>query len=211
MVKKVSQEPTRGSIQTPEHGNLSRPTSEQIGQRGRTPPPSKLSILVAVKKHPLIAALVCILGVLAVLILLPSEEKKVSKQFKVLANVVSKEPGENVFTTARKAQEIVPLFDENCELIMAADSVSSHFSRGEIASYVIRSRTHFSDLSLTFVDLSTTFPDRGTANVVLTAKLKGKTVNGERLDETREVKSTLKKIERKWLFVAFEVVEVLKK
>jgi len=36
-------------------------------------------------------------------------------------------------------------------------------------------------------------------------------VNGDKVDETREVKSTLKKIERKWLFVAFEVVEVLKK
>jgi hypothetical protein len=45
----------------------------------------------------------------------------------------------------------------------------------------------------------------------LTAKLNGKAVEGDRVDETREVKSTLKKIERKWLFTGFEVVEVLKK
>jgi hypothetical protein len=211
MVKTTSQGQTRSSVQTPGQDNLSRPTSGQVGQRGRTPPPPGLSLLTAVKKHPVIAVLVFILGVLAVLTLLPSEEKKVRKQFKALSNVVSKESGESVFTTARKAKEIVPLFDENCELIMPADSVSASFSRGEITSYVIRGRTQFSDLSLTFVDLSITFPELGTAKVVLTAKLKGKAANGDKVDETREVNSTLKKIKRKWLFTAFEVVEVLKK
>jgi hypothetical protein len=211
MVKKESQEQRRGSIQTSGHGYLSRPTSGQVGQRGRTSLRSGLSPLALVKKHPVIAVLVFILSVLAVLTLFPSEEKKVRKQFKALSNVVSKEPGENVFTTARKAQEIVPLFDENCELIIPEDSVSALFRRGEITNYVIRGRTQFSDLSLTFVDLSITFPERGTAKVVLTAKLKGKIVNGDRMDETREVQSTLKKIKRKWYFTTFEVVEVLKK
>ena len=211
MVKTISQGQTRSSIQTPGQDNPSRPTSGQVGQRGRTSLRSGLSPLALVKKHPVIAVLVFILGVLAVLLLLPSEERKVKKQFMALSNVVSKEPGESVFTTARKAQEIVPLFDENCELIMPADSVSAYFSRGEITSYVIRGRTQFSDLSLTFVDLSITFPERGTAKVVLTAKLKGKVVNGDWMDETREVQSTLKKIKRKWFFATFEVVEVLKK
>ena len=211
MVKTVSQGQTHSSIQTPGQDNLSRPTSGQIGQRGRNPPQPRLSPLTALKKHPVIAVLALILSLLAVLTLFPSEEKQVRKRFKALSNVVSKEPRENVFTTARKAQEIVPLFDENCELIIPEDSVSAFFSRGEITSYVIRGRTQFSDLSLTFVDLSITFPERGTAKVVLTAKLKGKVVNGDKVDETREVKSTLTKIKRKWLFVAFEVVEVLKK
>lgn len=163
------------------------------------------------QKHVVIALLLFILSVLAVLTLFPSEEKKVKKQFEALSNVVSKEPGEYVITTARKAQEIAPLFDENCELIIPTDSVSAYFSPGEITSYVIQGRAQFSDLSLTFVDLSITFPERGTAKVVLTAKLKGKIVNGDRVDETHEVQSTLKKINRKWLFAAFEVVEVLKK
>ena len=211
MVKKESHGQTRGSIQTPEHGNLSRPTLGQIGQRGPSPSRPGLSPLALVKKHPVIAVLVLILGVLAVLTLFPSEEKKVKKQFEILSRVVSKEPGENVITTARKAQEIAPLFDENCELIIPADSVSAYFSHAEMTSYVIRARAQFSDLSLTFVDLSITFPDRRTAKVVLTAKLKGKVVNGDSMDETREVQSTLKKIKRKWFFAAFEVVEVLKK
>jgi hypothetical protein len=211
MVKTVSQGQTRSSIQTPGQENLSRSTSGQVGQRGRIPPRVGLSLLAAVKKHPVIAVLVFILGGLAILALFPGEEKKVKKQFEALSKVVSKESGENIITTARKAQEIAPLFDENCELIIPADSVSAYFSPGEIASYVLRGRAQFSDLSLRFVDLSITFPDRRTAKVVLTAKLKGKVVNGDRMDETREVQSTLKKIKRKWFFAGFEVVEVLKK
>jgi len=211
MVKKESQEQTRGSIQTSGHGYLSRPTSGQVGQRGRTSLRSGLSPLALVKKHPVIAVLVFILSVLAVLTLFPSEEKKVKKQFEILSRVVSKEPGENVITTARKAHEIAPLFDENCELIIPEDSVPAYVGPGEIASYALRGRAQFSDLSLKFVDLSIMFPERRTAKVVLTAKLSGKAVNGDRLDETREVQCTLKKIKRKWFFAAFEVVEVLKK
>ena len=163
------------------------------------------------QKHVVIAVLLFILGVLAVLTLFPSEEKKVKKQFEALSRVVSKAPGENAITTARKVYEIAPLFDENCELMIPADSVSAYFSRAEMTSYVIRARAQFSDLSLTFADISITFPDRRTAKVVLTVKLKGKVVNGDRMDETREVQSTLKKIKRKWFLSAFEVVEVLKK
>ena len=211
MVKTVFQGQTRRSIQKPEQDNLSRPTLRQVGQRERFPSRLGPSTLAAAKKHPVISVLVFILIGLAVFTLFPSEEKRVKKQFEALSKVVSKESGENIITTARKAQEIAPLFDENCELIIPADSVSANFSPEEIASYVIRGRAQFSDLSLTFVDLSITFPERRTAKVILTAKLKGKVANKDRMDETREVQSTLKKIKRKWLFAAFEVVEVLKK
>ena len=85
MVKTIPQGQTRSSIQTSGQDNLSRPTSRQIGQGGRTPPRSGLSLLAAVKKHPVIAVLALILSVLAVLTLFPSEEKKVRKQFEVLS------------------------------------------------------------------------------------------------------------------------------
>ena len=211
MVKTTSQGPMRSSIQTSEQDNLSRPTSGKVGQRGRTPSRLRLSLPDAVKKHPVLAALALILSVMVIFALFPSEKRKVKRQFEVLSRVVSKESGENIITTARKAQEIAPLFDESCELNISADSVSDNFSPGEIASYVMRARAQFFDLSLTFADVSIDFPDPGTAKVVLTAKLRGKVVHGDRMDETREVQSTLKKIKRKWLFAGFEVVEVLKK
>jgi hypothetical protein len=45
----------------------------------------------------------------------------------------------------------------------------------------------------------------------LTAKLTGKLNVGEYIDETHELESTLRKIEKRWPFSKFEVVEVLKK
>jgi len=66
-------------------------------------------------------------------------------------------------------------------------------------------------MSLKFYDLTVELPEQGTARVVLTASLKGRSMNGESIDETREVQSILNKIDQKWLFSAFEVVEVLEK
>jgi len=64
---------------------------------------------------------------------------------------------------------------------------------------------------LKFYDLNIAFPEKGIARVTLTAKLTGKLTVGEYVDETHELESLLKKIEKKWLFSKFEVVEVLKK
>jgi hypothetical protein len=47
--------------------------------------------------------------------------------------------------------------------------------------------------------------------VTLTARLTGKLNVGDSIDETHEVESILKKVEKKWLFSKVEVIEVLKK
>ena len=211
MVKKESQEQTRSSIQTSGHGNLSRPTSGQIGQRGRTPPRPGLLLLAAVKKHPVIAVLVFILSVLAVLTLFPSEEKKVRKQFHLLAEWVSKEPGENPMTMVYKIKNIGTLFDGTCEFKIPAYSFSGNYTREEISGYASSGRLSLSQLDLKFYDLGITFPEEGVAKVSLTARVTGKSNSGEYIDEAHELESVLKKVEKKWLFSKIEVVEVLKK
>jgi hypothetical protein len=64
---------------------------------------------------------------------------------------------------------------------------------------------------LKFYDLSISLPEKGVANVTLTARLTGTSAAGERLEETRELRCVLKKAEKKWLFSEIEVVEVLKR
>jgi hypothetical protein len=64
---------------------------------------------------------------------------------------------------------------------------------------------------LKFYDLKVEFPEKGTAEVNLTARLTGKSTAGEAVDETRELQCILMKIEKRWLFSSLEVVEVLKR
>ncbi|MGD0917259.1 MAG: hypothetical protein ABSB22_12465 [Thermodesulfobacteriota bacterium] len=149
--------------------------------------------------------------VLAIFYLFPSEEMKVKKQFHLLSEWVSKDPGENVFTTARKTQRIGSLFAEKLELKTEIDSMSGSYSPEEISSLAARGRLMFSSLSLKFYDFDISFPENGIAKVILTATLKGRSTTGEYVDETHEPECILRKIERRWLFSNVEIGEVLKK
>ncbi|OGP88878.1 MAG: hypothetical protein A2156_02435 [Deltaproteobacteria bacterium RBG_16_48_10] len=165
-------------------------------------------------KNVIITGLILLTGILVVFYLFPSEEKKVRKQFDLLSQYVSKKPGEDLFSMANRIKNMGKLFAEDCEFKIEGDpfySFSGKYSREEVSGYALRGRSYFSDLSLKFHDLKIEFPEKGLAKVNLTARLAGKSTARESVDEARELQCLLKKIEKKWLFSSFEVVEVLKR
>ncbi len=165
-----------------------------------------------VKYRPIIAgALIIVVGIWVVFYLFPSEEKKVRKQFRLLAGWISKEPGENPIAMAYKIKNIGTLFDGTCEFNIPAYSFSGIYSPQEISGYASSARISLSQLDLKFYDLAVTFPEEGVARVSLTARVTGKSSSGEYIDEAHELESLLKKVENKWLLSKIEVVEVLKK
>jgi hypothetical protein len=159
----------------------------------------------------IIGALVLVAGIWVALYLFPSEEKKIKKQFQLLAEWVSKDPGETIMTMAYKIKNIGTLFDGTCQFKIPVYSFSGSYTPEEISSYATSGRLSFSQLDLRFYDLHIVFPEKGIAKVTLTAKLTGKLTVGEYVDEAHELETILKKIEKRWLFSRFEVVEVLKK
>lgn len=162
-------------------------------------------------KYILIAILIVAIGIVAIAYFFKSETKKVKKQFDLLSEWVSKDPGENTFTMAHKIKSIGTLFDESCELKTHIESFSGSYTREEISSYAARGRLACSRLYLKFYDFHIAFLEKEIAKVTLTARLTGQSTTGEYVDETHELECVLKKIETKWLFSHFEVVEVLKK
>jgi ketosteroid isomerase-like protein len=162
-------------------------------------------------KYLLIAALIVILGIVMVITVFPSEEKRVKKQFRLLSEWVSKSTEENAFTMLQRMKDIGSLFDAHCELKVPDQSFSGSYSREEISTYAGSARSQVSQLDLKFYDLQVVFPEKEVAKVTLTARLTGRSTAGERMDETRELECLLRKIEKKWLFSQIEVIEVLKK
>ena len=162
-------------------------------------------------KYLIIAFLIVMVGILATFLFFPSEEKKVEKKFTLLSEHMSKDPGENTFIMANKIKGISALFGENCNFTVSDYSLSGNYTREEISGIALRGRAHFSTLGLKFYDLKVSFPEKDLAQVNLTARLTGKSVYGEHVDETRELICLLKKVEKKWLFNSFEVIEVLKR
>lgn len=162
-------------------------------------------------KYLLVIVLMVVVGMVVMITLLPSEEKKVKKQFQLLSERVSKSPGENGVTLLQKIKNIGTMFDEHCEMKIPDQSVSGSYTRQEISTYAGSTRSYLSQLDLKFYDLHILFPENETARVNLTARLTGMSTAGERIDETRELECLLRKIDHQWLFRQIEVIEVLKK
>jgi hypothetical protein len=162
-------------------------------------------------KYLIAAFLIATVGISATFLFFPSEEKKVKKRFALLSEHMSKDSGENTFIMASKIKGISALFGENCNFAVSDYSLSGNYTREEISGIALRGRAHFSTLSLKFYDLKVSFPEKDLAQVNLTARLTGKSVYGEQVDETRELICLLKKVEKKWLFSSFDVIEVLKR
>ena len=162
-------------------------------------------------KHILAAAIVIVAGILIGIHLSESEEKKVKKQFTLLSDLASKDQSESIIATAQRIQKIGVLFDKQCELKTHLDYLSGTFTPEEIMSHGARGRALFSRFSLHFSDLKIRFPAERLAQVTLTIRASGMLTDGQHLDETHEAESTLRKIEKRWLFSSFQAVEVLKR
>ena len=162
-------------------------------------------------KYLIVALLIVMVGISATFLSFPNEEKKVKKRFALLSEHMSKDPEENTFIMANKIKGISALFGNNCNFTVSDYSLSGNYTREEISGIALRGRAHFSNLGLKFYDLKASFPEKDLAQVNLTARLTGKSVYGEHVDETRELICLLKKVEKKWLFSSFDVIEVLKR
>lgn len=167
--------------------------------------------MVIKTRHLIFVLFMVLIGLSAAFLFFPSEEKKVKKRFVLLSEEVSKDPGENAFVMAGKIKAIGALFAESCHFTVPDYSLSGDYTREEISGIAFRGRGHFSNLRLRFYDVKVSFLEKDLAQVNLTARLAGKSVHGEQVDETREMVCQLKNIETKWLFSSFEVIEVLRK
>ncbi len=162
-------------------------------------------------RYLVFGALIVVMGIVTAIVLIPSEEKRVKKQFHLLSEWVSKSPEENAFMMLQKMKNIGTLFDEHCEMKIPDQSLSGSYTRQEISTYAASARSYVSQLDLKLYDLRIIFPEKETARVDLTARLTGRSTAGERVDETRELEFVLRKIGKQWLFSEIEVIEVLKK
>lgn len=162
-------------------------------------------------KYIVIAGAVLVAGIIAFFIFSQSEEAKVKRQFKVLAEKMTKTPKETPLIAAARAKRIKELFAETCTIHAPAYSFSRDISSQDLPSLVLTTRSRYSEMSLQFYDFVIEFPEEGSAHVNLTARMRGKLTTGKYVDDVHELKCTLKKTEDIWLLKEIEVVEVLRK
>lgn len=163
------------------------------------------------KKKAVIIIVLIAAAIAAAVILLESEEDKIRKRFRELADLVEKQPDETKLVMAQKARKIGALATRPCTVSVPEYKAAGTYMPQEIARRMIMGRTRFIQLSLEFFDLSIDVLDDLNADAVLTARVEGLRLNNEPFEDTHEISCRLKKIDGQWLFNQVEVVDVLEK
>ena len=165
-----------------------------------------------VNRNQIIAIVVVLVIVLGgILWLYPTDRRKIKKQFKALSEMALKEGEEQGLARAKPMVMAKGLFTDPCRLFYPARDLSGEFSAKQLGSYAAQARLNFRELTLDFYDMAIHFPEEGVAEVITTARLRGVTSQGEETNQTNEMDVTLRKIDGKWFFADFEIVEVLEK
>jgi hypothetical protein len=164
-----------------------------------------------VTRRKIVLALLLGAAAAAAVILSQSETKKVKKSFNRLADWASKDGEENLVTLARKARDIGTLFAGECEFKTHVVPFSGVLTPEDVSGYAMRGRALFSSLNVKFYDETITFQEEDLARAGVTLRVKGLLTSGEPIQETHEIDCVLRKIEARWLFSRFEIVEVLQK
>jgi hypothetical protein len=111
----------------------------------------------------------------------------------------------------QKTRSIGSLCAKPCHIKIPKNSFSGTYSPQQISSTVARARMPFSRLAVQFDDIHIELTGKERATVRSTAQVRGTLKRGERIDDTHEIECRLQKIEGKWLFTRFELVEVLER
>jgi hypothetical protein len=140
-----------------------------------------------------------------------SEKERIRKRFHNIASLISREERENPATSFMIMRSLTAYFHDPCTIEIGESSFHGEFSPDEIARNIIRMRTSFDRLTLSFHDLGITITGDDRARAVFTAELTGRYQGGDISRHVREVRVDLRKIEKRWVCERAETVEVLKR
>jgi len=146
----------------------------------------------------------------AAIFFLPNDEKTIKGNLASLAEYCSTTNGEAVVETLHKVTLGSKLCTDPCKVEIQSRNFNGELSRKEISDKLLMLKKRLSTTQFQFEDIHIEFPSKETANVLTTVRLNGETADGNFTD-AYEVDINTNKIEGKWLFSSFTVVEFMKK
>ena len=159
----------------------------------------------------ILAALGLLAAVWALWYFFPSRERQVRRQLNSLAAWASKDGEEGSLASLQRAREAKDYFTDPCQWTAESYNLAGNVSLNEITQYVFAARTRLDRLSVKFYDLRVEFTPEDEARVTATVRSEGTGKGMDPVNETRELKCTLVKVDGRWLLKTVILVQVLKK
>jgi hypothetical protein len=166
---------------------------------------------VVIRWKWLILPLLAVIAAVGVFLFRGNENSRVRRQFRRLAESVSKAPDEGNLVMVMKTETLRRLFAPECDLEFNEQVLNGVFTPDQLVAQLVRGRSQLSTITASFPEVVATFPKPDLAVVAATARFQATHRNGQAVDETRELECELRKEAGEWRFQRVAVVEVLKR
>lgn len=142
--------------------------------------------------------------------LLPNDEKKIHKNLQQLAEFCSSTANEGTLTTLSNVGKAAKLCSDPCAVEVKSFNIKRSFIRKEFSNHLRMMKQMLPDTRFTFSDTQITFPQEDKAHITTTLSLRGKTKH-QRFTDAYELDIVTLKMEGKWFFSAFTMVEFMER
>jgi hypothetical protein len=140
-----------------------------------------------------------------------SDEAKIKRQFKALAELVAKDSEEHQLIAAANARKISNMFSEISRFEIPSHSISRTYKRDNIQAHVMAVRGRYSAISLKFHDLQISILEEGLAHANFTAYVELAWDLAEPFREVHELICRIEKIEKDWYIKETEIISILER
>ena len=141
-----------------------------------------------------------------VYLLLPSDEKKIRSNLSSLAEYCSSSREEAALAVIKKVALAAKLCSDPCNVEIESLSIAHQFTRKELTDHILMMKKTMPNTLFTFHDTLIEFPEKNSASLATTLRLKGQ-MQDNRFTDAYEFNISAEKIDSKWLFSSFTVVE----
>ncbi|MDD2467618.1 MAG: nuclear transport factor 2 family protein [Desulfobulbus sp.] len=140
----------------------------------------------------------------------PSDERAIRKQVAQIENLGSKARDEKPIESLLRARQLAALFSDPCTLQVETADFTGEYPRKQIQDRIVMARGLYTTTTVSVHDLSINIPNKETARVRCTLRVKGQ---GESrpVADVHELEAELHKVKGDWLFTQLTLVEVLER
>ncbi len=152
-------------------------------------------------------ALILILTAI-VMFLLPNDRKKIFSNLDTLAEYCSSASGETSIGLIKKVAQAGKLCKNPCMIQLKSYDINRALPKKELTDHILMMKRMMPETEFSFHDTTITFPQKKHAVVSTTLRLSGK-INSDRFTDAYELSINTEKINGKWLFSSFSIVEFM--
>lgn len=156
----------------------------------------------------LLFLLLAVFAAIAVILFLPSDEKKIRANLANLAEYSSSSPEENAIAALKKGALAAKLCSTPCAVQIESFNIGREFDKKALTDHILMMKKMLPDTRFGFHDTVINFPEDDRAELITTLRLKGK-IDDTRFTDVYELNIQAEKIKSDWLFSSFTVVEFM--